>query len=191
MQQTTGEVTRIASSASVLPPALRVMDVLARIPELGAVPADQRLLLTAEGILDPALPPVAAWAVYRIPVTASGAAVPRRFPPGHAAPGEPLPFADEAFEAVCLYGALRQVVQQPRLLNKVRRMLRSGGRVVVVEPLASFNFTTFPIGGPAQLLRRQLLQAGFQRVRALAGTDELLVFLADRALAANPIAAHA
>src|SRR5690606_9121060 len=121
---------------------------------------EARLLLTAESASEPRLPALPGWAAYRIPAPRTDARGARRAE-------EALPFADAAFGAVCLCGAILEVVRRPGLLAKVRHMLRPGGAVVIVEPLAGFNYTVFPIGGPAHLLRRQLLQAGFREIRAL------------------------
>lgn len=190
---TAGQMPDSVPGHPMLPSAPRLAAILGGIPETAALPAGQTLLLTVENGIDPALPPLPGWAVYRIPVGA-GAGV-RRSAHDASAQAEPLPFADASFAAICMYGGILQMVRQPRLLNKVQRMLRPGGVAVLIEPLTGFNFTTFPIGGPAYLLRRQLLQAGLRRVRALPEHEGLLVFLAERGsstrLGAEPPTAEA
>lgn len=174
-----------APKGDVTPAGVRVAAVLERVAAL--TPASEaRLLLTVESAAEPPLWPLPGWAAYRIPARSAGARVPRRTDGQE----EALPFADAAFGAVCLCGAILEVVRQPGLLNKVRRMLRPGGTVVVVEPLAAFNYTVFPIGGPAHLVRRQLLQAGFGQVRALAECEGVLVWAGERPASASPARGH-
>ncbi|HEX7045343.1 MAG TPA: hypothetical protein VF203_12090 [Burkholderiales bacterium] len=120
------------------------------------------LLITFESAAEEALPQLPGWAVYRIPSVEEEVR---------------LPFAPAALDAVCVHGAAVQLVKQPTLLGQVYAMLRPGGAIVVIERPIAFSFAVFPIGGPAQLLRRQLLAAGFQRVRAVS-TDGPVIALA-------------
>ncbi|HEY8554077.1 MAG TPA: hypothetical protein VIL43_06025 [Burkholderiales bacterium] len=122
------------------------------------------VLVTFENGTEEALPQLPGWAVYRVPAVEEEVR---------------LPFAPAALDAACIHGAAVQLVKQPTLLAQVYAALRPGGTVVVIERPVAFSFAVFPIGGPAQLLRRQLLAAGFQSVRAIP-TDNAVIALAGR-----------
>lgn len=49
------------------------------------------------------------------------------------ADAERLPFADERFHAVTIAFGLRNVTRQPRALREMHRILRAGGRAVILE----------------------------------------------------------
>lgn len=107
----------------------------------------------------------------------------------HVAPvvrgnGERLPFAEGSFDAVLFRFVLRHVTAPDRLLAEARRVLRPGGRVVVVDADdASFLLDNAPPSWPPLLqalveaverrgadpyigrrLRRLLVEAGFGEV---------------------------
>lgn len=162
------------------PSSAWLADLLTQLPaQFRAQPAKRGLIVTSDSAADTTFPAVSGWAVYRLPsaVVPSARSVGAR---AAADEGGLLPFAEGAFDAICIYAAILPIIQHAGLLNKVLRMLRPNGVVVVVEPLESFNFTTFPIGGPAHLLRRRLLEAGFRGVQALPGSDRVLIFAAER-----------
>ncbi|MBI4574621.1 MAG: bifunctional demethylmenaquinone methyltransferase/2-methoxy-6-polyprenyl-1,4-benzoquinol methylase UbiE [candidate division NC10 bacterium] len=56
----------------------------------------------------------------------------------HVAPAEALPFPDESFDAVTVAFGLRNLPDRQRGLREMRRVVRGGGRAVVLE------FTTPP-----------------------------------------------
>ncbi len=47
--------------------------------------------------------------------------------------GEDLPFADDSFDCVCIAYGLRNITDQPRALTSMRRVLKPGGRALVLE----------------------------------------------------------
>ena len=47
--------------------------------------------------------------------------------------GEDLPFADDSFDCVCIAYGLRNITDQPKALASMRRVLKPGGRVLVLE----------------------------------------------------------
>ena len=47
--------------------------------------------------------------------------------------GEELPFADDSFDCVCIAYGLRNITDQPRALASMRRVLKPGGRALVLE----------------------------------------------------------
>lgn len=65
------------------------------------------------------------------------------------ADAQQLPFHDAQFDAVTISFGLRNVADQPRALSEFRRVLRSGGRLVVLDfskptsPLLRFAFGAF------------------------------------------------
>jgi len=75
---------------------------------------------------------------------------------GHSAVqglGEALPFADASFDVVCMGYALRHVADLQLAFDDFRRVLRPGGRVLVLE-----------ITAPASRIGRWLARQYFQRV---------------------------
>ncbi len=47
--------------------------------------------------------------------------------------GEELPFADDSFDCVCIAYGLRNITDQPRALASMQRVLKPGGRALVLE----------------------------------------------------------
>ena len=47
--------------------------------------------------------------------------------------GEELPFADDSFDCVCIAYGLRNITDQPRALASMRRVLKPGGRALILE----------------------------------------------------------
>jgi SAM-dependent methyltransferase len=64
----------------------------------------------------------------------------RGFPPGVASSGYALPFADGAFDLVCLFDALEHIPDEARALQEVARVLAPGGRVTVTVPAYQFLY---------------------------------------------------
>ena len=65
---------------------------------------------------------------------------------------ECLPFADETFDCVTIGFGLRNVTDKPAALASMRRVLKPGGRLLVLE----FSKPVLP--GPEARLRRLLVQ---------------------------------
>lgn len=74
------------------------------------------------------------------------------------APAEALPFPDASFDAITVAFGLRNLVDRPRGLREMLRVLRPGGRAVILE------FTT-----PPHPLFRRLYLWYFQRVLPAVG----------------------
>lgn len=64
----------------------------------------------------------------------------RGFARGLVADGYALPFADGAFELVCLFDALEHIPDEARALAEVARILAPGGRVLVTVPAYQFLY---------------------------------------------------
>lgn len=47
--------------------------------------------------------------------------------------GEELPFADDCFDCVCIAYGLRNITDQPRALASMQRVLKPGGRALILE----------------------------------------------------------
>lgn len=47
--------------------------------------------------------------------------------------GEELPFADDSFDCVCIAYGLRNITDQPRALASTQRVLKPGGRALILE----------------------------------------------------------
>ena len=47
--------------------------------------------------------------------------------------GEQLPFADASFDCVCIAYGLRNITDQPQALGSMNRVLKPGGRVLILE----------------------------------------------------------
>ncbi len=47
--------------------------------------------------------------------------------------GEELPFADDSFDCVCIAYGLRNITDQPRALASMQRVLKPGGRALILE----------------------------------------------------------
>ena len=71
-----------------------------------------------------------------------------------------LPFEDGAFATVLLYRVTRHDVDMELLLGEAARVLRPGGRLLLLEHGGDFAFAPLPDAGPAHLLHAWLKQAG-------------------------------
>lgn len=148
--------------------ATALTEVLERLPRQigGRLPGNALIVMPTS-----AAPPISGtWAVYRLPNGAGGALEQKTA----------LPFVDGAFDTVCVYATILNPVKHRSLLKAIAPILKPDGVVVVVEPTDNFKFAPLPVGGPGHLVRRYLLDAGFRHVRALSGSDRLLVFVARR-----------
>jgi SAM-dependent methyltransferase len=148
--------------------ATALAEVLERLPRHigGRLPGNAMIVMPTS-----AAPPISGtWAVYRLPNGTGGALEQKTA----------LPFVDAAFDTVCVYATILDPVRHRSLLKAIAPILKPGGVVLVVEPTDNFKFAPFPVGGPGHLVRRYLLEAGFRDVRALPGSDRLLVFVARR-----------
>jgi SAM-dependent methyltransferase len=85
-----------------------------------------------------------------------------------------LPFADSVFDAVLIRDLLHHLPDRVRALREARRVLRSGGRLTLIEPNARSPLIVAQmavvsaerrarVSTPARL-RRELLEAGFRIV---------------------------
>lgn len=69
--------------------------------------------------------------------------------------GEELPFADDSFDCVCIAYGLRNITDQPRALASMQRVLKPGGRALILEfsrvnnPLLSRAYDTWSSLWPA------------------------------------------
>lgn len=59
-------------------------------------------------------------------------------------PAETLPFDDSVFDLVTCLGSLEHFLDQPMALREMRRVLRPGGRLLLLVPNA--NFLTYRLG---------------------------------------------
>ena len=59
--------------------------------------------------------------------------------------GEELPFADDSFDCVCIAYGLRNITDQPRALASMQRVLKPGGRALILE----FSRVNNPLLSPA------------------------------------------
>lgn len=59
--------------------------------------------------------------------------------------GEQLPFADASFDCVCIAYGLRNITDQPKALASMNRVLKPGGRVLILE----FSRVNNPLFGRA------------------------------------------
>ena len=84
-----------------------------------------------------------------------------------------LPFADEAFDAVCCFAALYFISDPLRALDEMTRVLKPGGRVAI---MTSVSRGLLPVGVTDGVLRRMT------GVRIF-GRDEITEALRDRGLA--------
>ena len=84
-----------------------------------------------------------------------------------------LPFADEAFDAVCCFAALYFISDPLRALDEIARVLKPGGRVAI---MTSVSRGLLPVGVTDGVLRRMT------GVRIF-GRDEITEALRDRGLA--------
>ena len=89
-----------------------------------------------------------------------------------------LPFADAAFATLLLYRVTRHDVDIELLLGEVGRVLRPGGRLLVLEHAGDFAFAPLPASGPAHLLHAWLRQAGFADIEVAPGDDASLLAVA-------------
>ena len=89
-----------------------------------------------------------------------------------------LPFADAAFATVLLYRVTRHDVDIELLLGEAARVLRPGGRLLVLEHAGDFAFAPLPASGPAHLLHAWLRQAGFADIEVGPGDGASLLAVA-------------
>ena len=85
------------------------------------------------------------------------------------APGEALPFAPGTFERILLMDTLHHVADQAATLRELWRLLRPGGRLLIVEP----DIRQFPVKLVALAEKLLLMRSHF-----LSG-DRILALLAD------------
>ena len=89
-----------------------------------------------------------------------------------------LPFGDAAFATVLLYRVTRHDVDIELLLGEAGRVLRPGGRLLVLEHADDFAFAPLPASGPAHLLHAWLRQAGFSDIEVARGVGSSLLAVA-------------
>jgi SAM-dependent methyltransferase len=78
-----------------------------------------------------------------------------------------LPFDDGLFATVLLYRVRSHDVDIELLLGEAERVLRPGGRLLLLEHADDFAFAPLPDAGPAHLLHAWLRQAGFAAIEVL------------------------
>ncbi len=142
---------RAAVRLAALPPSARILDLCTGTADLALEAARQLGQASIIGV-DVSLPMLRLAALK-----AEQAAMARRLRLA-AAPAEVLPFADARFDAVMVAFGLRNVVDRQRGLAEMHRVLRPGGRAVILE------FTT----PPGRLFRAVYLWY-FHRVLPLIG----------------------
>jgi SAM-dependent methyltransferase len=64
----------------------------------------------------------------------------RGFPSGVLSSGYALPFADAAFDLVCMFDAIEHIPDDQRVMREVARVLRPGGSVFVSVPAYQFLY---------------------------------------------------
>lgn len=64
----------------------------------------------------------------------------RGFPLGVASSGYALPYADAAFDLVCLFDAIEHIPDDERVMREVARVLAPGGLVLVTVPAYQFLY---------------------------------------------------
>jgi SAM-dependent methyltransferase len=113
---------------------LQNAQVHALLPELQRCAGSHGLLLSAGGEDPPALPLLACWAHMHVDGERYGGDV-------VAAPAEPLPFVDDAFELVWLRHALEVVAAPHEVLKEAMRVLAPGGTLVVagMHPVSAWS----------------------------------------------------
>jgi cyclopropane fatty-acyl-phospholipid synthase-like methyltransferase len=95
----------------------------------------------------------------------------------HADAREPLPFADQAFDALVCMDALCHLPERRRQFDEWHRVLRPGGRMLCTDPvvvtglvsgeeLAARSSTGYFEFGPPGVNERLIREAGFELVRA-------------------------
>ncbi|MFA5027025.1 MAG: bifunctional demethylmenaquinone methyltransferase/2-methoxy-6-polyprenyl-1,4-benzoquinol methylase UbiE [Candidatus Methylomirabilota bacterium] len=137
---------REAVRATRLPPGGRLLDVCTGTSDMALEAARQFPAARIAGI-DFCRPMLA---VGLAKVTRAGLGARIRL---QAALAEALPFADESFEAVTVAFGLRNIPDRPAALREMLRVLRPGGRAVILE------LTT-----PPHRLFRPLFLCYFQRI---------------------------
>ncbi len=146
-----------------------VVDCLRR--QAGLAPWRQPLVVSVAALDGRALAQaVPGYATYRLPETVVAATGSTHDPW--------LPFDDGAFDVVVLYRATSHNVDIELLLGEAGRVLRPGGRVVVLEHESDFAFAPLPEAGPAHLLHGWLHHAGFAHVDVAEGADSRVVAVA-------------
>jgi SAM-dependent methyltransferase len=100
----------------------------------------------------------------------------------HADVHEPLPFSDQAFDALVCMDVMCHLSDRRRLFDKWRRVLRPGGRVLYTDPVvvtglvskeefATRSSTGYFEFGPPGVNERLLVEAGFELVMTEDVTD--------------------
>lgn len=87
---------------------------------------------------------------------------------------EDLPFDDEEFDSASMAFGIRNVTNRPRALREIRRVLRPGGRVAILE-----------LGEPGSRLARLHVHSIVPRIGAMASNGSSYRYLA-RSIAAFP-----
>jgi SAM-dependent methyltransferase len=123
-----------------------------------------------------------AAAVYGLDLAAGMLAEARRDPAGQRlvrADAALLPFADEAFDAVTSHSFLYLVAARGAVLAEVRRVLRPGGRLLLVEPWAGPVRVGAVLrhGRDPRFLLSVSLWRAFNRFRGRFGARELAALL--------------
>lgn len=85
----------------------------------------------------------------------------------------------ESFDTVYLHRTV-DIAAPGRWLDRARRLLKPGGRLVAAFDPAVFSFAPLPAGGDACLLGRILAQAGFSRLEPVHRTPRLIIASAYR-----------
>ena len=89
-----------------------------------------------------------------------------------------LPFDDGRFATVLIYRVKSHDVDIGLLLGEAERILRPGGRLLLLEHADDFAFAPLPDAGPAHLLHAWLRQAGFAGIEVVAGEGSGLLAVA-------------
>ena len=90
----------------------------------------------------------------------------RGFPSAVVSNGYALPFADGAFDLVCLFDALEHIPDEARALREVARVLTPGGRIAVTVPAYPFLYAN---NDRIAHHCRRYTRAGLRRALASAG----------------------
>jgi demethylmenaquinone methyltransferase/2-methoxy-6-polyprenyl-1,4-benzoquinol methylase len=76
------------------------------------------------------------------------------------APGEELPFAPETFDRIIMVDTFHHVADQAHTVRELWRLLRPGGRIVIVEPdIRRFSIKLVALFEKLMLMRSHILSA--------------------------------